>query len=47
MPMGAIVKNYLKSLIALAAGLATTLAVMWLVIAILKFDLGTFLNGFN
>jgi hypothetical protein len=28
MPMGAIVKNYLKSLIALAAGLATTLAVV-------------------
>jgi hypothetical protein len=45
--MGAVLKNYLKSLIALAAGLAATLAVMWLVIAILRFDLGAFLNGFN
>src|SRR5262249_33362792 len=43
--MGAIVKNYFKSLMALAAGLAATLAVMWLVIAILKFDLGAFLSG--
>jgi hypothetical protein len=45
--MSAIVKNYFKSLMALAAGLAATLAVMWLVVAILKFDLSAFLSGFN
>ena len=45
--MGAIIKDYLKSLIALAAAAAAVVAVMWIVIAILKFDLGAFLNSFN
>jgi hypothetical protein len=45
--MGAIIRNYLKSLLALAAAAAATVAVMWIVIAILKFDLGAFLNSCN
>jgi hypothetical protein len=45
--MGTIIKDYLKSLIALAAAVAVTVAVMSIVIAILKFDLVALLNGFN
>jgi hypothetical protein len=45
--MGAIIKTYLKSLLALAAAAAATAAVMWVVIAILTFDLGAFLSGSN
>jgi hypothetical protein len=45
--MGAIVKDYVRSLIAVAAAAAVVAAVMWVVIAILTFDLGAFLNSFN
>jgi hypothetical protein len=45
--MSAIIKNYLKSLLALAAAAAATAVVMGIVIAILKFDLGAFLSSFN
>jgi hypothetical protein len=45
--MGAIIKDYLKSLIALAAAAGAVAAVMWIVIAILTFDLGAFLSGLN
>ena len=37
----------LKSLVALAAAAAVTVALMWIVIAILKFDVVAFLNDFN
>jgi hypothetical protein len=45
--MGAILKDYLKSSVALAAAAAVTVALMWIVIAILKFDVVALLNGFN
>ncbi len=45
--MGAIIKDYLKSLIALVAAAAAVAVVMGLVIAILKFDLVGFLKSLN
>jgi hypothetical protein len=45
--MGAIIKDYLKSLIVVAAAAAVTVAVMSIVIAIFKFDLGALLSGLH
>jgi hypothetical protein len=45
--MGAIIRDYLKSLLALAATAAAVTVIMWIVIAILKFDLAAFLSSFN
>jgi hypothetical protein len=45
--MGAIIRDYLKALVALAAAAAAVTVVMGIVIAILKFDLGAFLSSFN
>jgi hypothetical protein len=45
--MGTIIKDYLKSLIALAAAAVVTAAVMSIVIAILKLDFVALLNRFN
>ena len=41
------VRPWTKSLVALAAAAAVTVALMWIVIAILKFDVVAFLNDFN